>query len=129
MTDLTPTTNRRKTEVTSSLFPNEMITTGSSKTRQLTGQNVKKVAQQAITSTMYNRTVTKSKAIQEGQLSVSGGRMCHHSVHPNINSEHEIRYKSSEILTDKKATQYPIIMRFSTSGAEMNVFWLYPHKL
>ena len=46
----------------------------------------------------------------------------HHSVHPNITSEHEIRDRSFETLTDVKATQYPIIMRFSTSGAEINAF-------
>ena len=34
-------------------------------------------------------------------------RKRHDSAHPNITSEHEIRYRSSEILTDKKATEYP----------------------
>ena len=49
-------------------------------------------------------------------------RKRHDSVHPNITSVHEIRDRISEILTGKKATEYPITMRFSTSGAEMNVF-------
>ena len=49
-------------------------------------------------------------------------RKLHDSVHPNITCEREIRDKSSEILTGKKATEYPIIMRFSTAGPEMNVF-------
>ena len=48
-------------------------------------------------------------------------RKRHDSVHPKVTSKHEIRDRSSEILTDK-ATECPIIMRFSTSGAELNVF-------
>ena len=45
-------------------------------------------------------------------------RKCHDSVNPNITSE--IRDRSSEILIGKKATEHPIIMRFSISEAEMN---------
>ena len=49
-------------------------------------------------------------------------RKCHDSVRPKITSKHEIRDRSSESLTDKKATEYPIIMQFSTSGTEMELF-------
>ena len=46
----------------------------------------------------------------------------HDSVHPNITIEHEILDRSSEILTGKKATDYPIKMRCLSSGADMNAF-------